>query len=175
MTSQVCFLSHLRRALDTLLHACVMQKRPVYMSKETNAYVKRNLYLHMYPAHSRRVLDTLHHACGICVTHVLLWHAHMTVTHTYDCDTHIWLWHTHMTVTHTTVTRIWLWHTYGCDTHMTPLAPLYMRHDSFVCVTVTDCMSEPHVTESWHTLGRSHVTHMNESCHIYERVMSHMW
>jgi len=32
-----------------------------------------------------------------------------------------------------------------------------------------------HVNDLWHTKWMSHVTHMNESCHTYEWVISHVW
>jgi len=45
------------------------------------------------------------------------------------------------------------------------------RHDSFIFVTAHSLV---HANDQSH-IWMSHVTHMNESCHTYESVMSHIW
>jgi len=48
----------------------------------------------------------------------------------------------------------------------------YVRHDSFICVTwFMPC----DMTHNSALKNIPHCTHMNESCHTYEWVMSHRW
>jgi len=64
--------------------------------------------------------------------------------------------------------------------HMCDMAHSYVWHGSFICVTwlIHMCdMTHSYVTRTtqWVRLAwMSHVTHMNESCHTYEWVMSHI-
>jgi len=94
------------------------------------------------------------------------------------------------------VTYLYVWrHDCYTSAYTFSRAPLEIRHtfttrvlnDLAVCATWCIAQYEKkshvtHVNEACHTYGRvmshlwmGHVTHMNGSCHTYERVMSHIW
>jgi len=136
------------------------------------------------------ICDTSKFICDSCLT---LWHiiilcmTHCCMTHLYM--THLYMTHWYMThwyMTHLYMTHWYVWHdsvthlgcvTESCHTYQwvmsrtfSKIRPLqgsaidmcdmthsYVWHDSFTCVT-------------WLIHMR-----MNESCHTYEWVMSHIW
>ena len=71
--------------------------------------------------------------------------------------------------------------------HVCYMKHSYVWHDAFMCVTwrihVLDqyyssiyiCDTASLHSHKWHCLIARHVTHMNESCHTHECVMSHTW
>ena len=77
--------------------------------------------------------------------------------------------------------HIWMWHTY--DIHM---AHIWMTRHRFKWLDRWCGSHVTHMNESYHTyewvmsqamshMWMSHVTHMNESWRTYEWVMSHIW
>ena len=105
-----------------------------------------------------------------------------TYTHTYT-HTHT---HTHAHTHAHTCTHTHTWPIDMCDTHIHTRDPF--TRDAYETWHIRCEMSHTwtshvtHMNESCHTYERvmshiwtSHVTHMNESCHTYERVMSHKW
>jgi len=108
----------------------------------------------------------------ICVT----WLIHMCdMTHSYVChDSFICVtWLIHMC----DMTQSYVWHdSFICVTwliHICDRTRSYVWHDSFICVTWLVKKSDIAAPRYRRESDMSHVTHMNESCHTYERVMSH--
>ena len=89
-----------------------------------------------------------------CRTHSYVWL--IFIMNEYDMTSK--LYQTYKKVLSTTwlMSHIWMSHTYE-----------WVRHGSLVCVTWLIHKCDMTV--------RCHVTHMNESCHTYEWIMSHIW
>jgi len=93
----------------------------------------------------------------------------------------------HMWINHVTHTNVWYQHRWKHYDSSTCVLPLMWWHDPFICVTCLIHMShiwpchEVMTSTSvltWHIewamshIWLCHVTHMNEPCHIYDRVMN---
>ena len=68
-------------------------------------------------------------------------------------------------------TRIWMSHVTGINKSRQTYEWVYVWHDSLLCDTNTWAYVPLHLV----SLQTCHSTHMNESCHTHERVMSHTW
>jgi len=175
-----CLHTHTCARADTPVGGCrgisnVFSKREREIERKTHTYTHTHAHVHTH-THARYA-DTTVGACrGMCVCWVCgAWRTHVYVGHdSFMCGT--WLMDMHDTrLIHTRV--------HAADRGlicMRDMTDSYLGHDSFTCVTFKFMSPVTHMNESCHTYewvlshtGMSPVTHTNESCHTHEWFMPH--
>ena len=166
----------------------------IYLFDMTHSYTWHDLFIsvtwlihtcdmtHSYVWHDSFIYITwLIHICDM--THSYMWHdSFISVTwliHICDmgsihptCDSNVW---------HNSFTNEGCWKRLWVEQAVAD-GQWLSRQMQHVRASVRELSHVPCVNESCHTyewvmshIWMSHVTHMNESCHTYEWVMSHIW
>jgi len=166
----ICDMTHIYVWHDSficvtwLIHMCVT--RHIHMCEMTHIYVWHDSFICV-----TWLLDIARtaHLCVwrdsiMCAWYNSTWLVHMCVTWpNHMCDmTHLYVWHDLFMC----VTR----HIHKCDTtHLYVWRELFMcGHDSPSCLSHVSGVNDSCHIDEW-------VIHMNESCHTYEWVMSQVW
>jgi len=152
---------------------------------------------HLWMSHTTHMIASCHTLNASCHTYEWvmshIWMSHVTHTNEscHTCEwamSHIWMSHaTH--VDDSFIYVAWLihmcdmahshmWHdSFICVTwliHICGMTHSYVWHGSFICVTwlIHICSMTPHIQCVMPHIWKRHATHVDESCHTYEWVMS---
>ena len=163
----VCDITHFYVWHDSF-HTAPMS-RAANVSRDAFIYVWRDSFIYVWHDSFIRV-TWLIHMCDM--THSCVWHD------SFICVT--WLISYRADVT---CRKCVTWLIYICVTwliHICDMTHSYVWHDSFLCVTWlisyrADVTCRETACLAFKFAWMSHVTHMKESRHAYERVMSRLW
>jgi len=138
------------------------RKKQTEKGRECLVYRTHTSATHCYTlqhtaTHCNTLQRTLQHECVVCRTH-----PPPTMGKLKLCQ--ITLLHTATHSVHHGQAQDASNHTYEWLIHPCNMTQSFRWHDSFICVSSV-------MSRMW----MSHVTYMNESCHMYEWVTSHIW